>query len=64
MMEAFARGPVQLDAKPGGKFALFNGNIFGEFIEIVRNTNLVKKQGLIYVYFLGGKQENQAVLAK
>jgi activator of HSP90 ATPase len=39
MLEAFTRGPVKLDAKPGGQFALFNGNIFGEFIEIVRRTN-------------------------
>jgi len=35
MVQAFTRGPVKMDTKPGGKFELFNGNIFGEFIEIV-----------------------------
>jgi hypothetical protein len=50
MMEAFTRGPVKLDAKPGGKFALFNGNIFGEFIEIVRQTNWGKIRSNLFVF--------------
>jgi activator of HSP90 ATPase len=35
MVEAYTRGPVKMDSKPGGKFELFGGNIFGEFLEIV-----------------------------
>lgn len=63
MMEAFTRGPVKLESKPGGKFALFNGNIFGEFIEIVRPTYFGKIRSNM-VFLLGGEQESKAVLAK
>jgi hypothetical protein len=50
MLEAFTRGPVKLDPKPGGKFALFNGNIFGEFIEIVRQINWGKIRSNLFVF--------------
>jgi hypothetical protein len=35
MVEAFTHGPIKLEAKPGGIFEFFNGNISGEFIELV-----------------------------
>ncbi|XP_059481125.1 activator of 90 kDa heat shock protein ATPase homolog 1 [Neocloeon triangulifer] len=40
MVEAFTRGPVKMEAKPRGKFELFNGNIFGEFIELEENLKV------------------------
>ncbi|CAB3370998.1 Hypothetical predicted protein [Cloeon dipterum] len=40
MLEAFTRGPVKLEAAPKGKFELFGGNIFGEFIELEENIKV------------------------
>lgn len=40
MVMAFTNGPVKLEAKIGGKFELFGGNIYGEFVELVRKHNL------------------------
>ncbi len=34
-MTAFTNGPVILELKPGGKFELFGGNIYGTFKELV-----------------------------
>ena len=31
---AFTKGPVKLEAKKNGKFELFGGNIYGEFLEL------------------------------
>ncbi|KAG7190860.1 hypothetical protein KM043_006923 [Ampulex compressa] len=42
MVQAFTKGPVKLEAKNGGKFELFGGNIEGEFIEILP-TKVVQK---------------------
>ncbi|KAK0179619.1 hypothetical protein PV327_005357 [Microctonus hyperodae] len=34
MVQAFTKGPVRLEAKKGGQFELFGGNIHGEFVEL------------------------------
>ncbi|ESN92278.1 hypothetical protein HELRODRAFT_89741 [Helobdella robusta] len=34
-LEAFSRGPVEVDARIGGKFSLFGGNITGEFTNLL-----------------------------
>lgn len=39
---AFTQGPVKLDLKPGGAFELFNGNIVGEFVELVPGRRIVQ----------------------
>jgi len=36
-------GGASIDRKPGGKFSLFNGAVVGEFIELVKDTKIVKK---------------------
>lgn len=43
LVTVFTNGPVQLEAKKGGKFAMFGGNIVGEFVELVPNKKIVKK---------------------
>lgn len=35
LVSAFTHQPVKFDAIKGGKFQLFDGNITGEFIELV-----------------------------
>lgn len=45
LLRAFTSAPTQVDASPGGKFALFDGNITGQFLELVNakmNTPMVK----------------------
>ncbi|KAI4481907.1 hypothetical protein M0802_013853 [Mischocyttarus mexicanus] len=42
MVQAFTKGPVKLEPKKQGKFELFGGNIYGEFIEI-SPTKIVQK---------------------
>jgi len=36
MVRAFTQNLAQLDAQKGGKFSLFNGNVSGEFTDLVR----------------------------
>lgn len=36
MVQAFTRAPATVDGQRGGKFRLLDGNIFGEFTELVR----------------------------
>lgn len=36
MVRAFTRNLAQFDAQKGGKFSLFDGNVSGEFTELVR----------------------------
>ncbi|KAI5699316.1 hypothetical protein M8J76_008584 [Diaphorina citri] len=43
LVKVFTNGPVRIDAKKGGKFELFGGNINGEFLELVPNKKIVKK---------------------
>lgn len=42
MVQAFTKGPVKLEPKKHGKFELFGGNIYGEFLEISL-TKIVQK---------------------
>jgi activator of HSP90 ATPase len=42
MVIAFTKGPVKLEAKKDGKFELFGGVIFGEFIHL-SPTKIVQK---------------------
>ena len=42
MVIAFTKGAVKLEAKKGGKFELFGGNIYGEFVEL-SPTKIVQK---------------------
>ncbi|OXU22977.1 hypothetical protein TSAR_008558 [Trichomalopsis sarcophagae] len=42
MVMAFTKGPVKLEAKKDGKFELFGGNIYGEFVEL-SPTKIVQK---------------------
>lgn len=42
MVQAFTRGPVKLEVKENGKFELFGGNIYGDFLEI-SPTKIVQK---------------------
>uniref|UniRef100_A0A1B6MUF2 Activator of Hsp90 ATPase AHSA1-like N-terminal domain-containing protein n=1 Tax=Graphocephala atropunctata TaxID=36148 RepID=A0A1B6MUF2_9HEMI len=43
MVIAFTNGPVKLEPQKGGKFELFGGNIYGEFIELVDDRKIVQK---------------------
>lgn len=41
---AFTRGaPRQFDAQPGGKFAIFDGNVTGEFVKLDAPKQIVQK---------------------
>lgn len=43
MVAAFTRGEAKLVAEKGGKFALFGGNICGEFVDLVPQERIVQK---------------------
>lgn len=36
MVQAFTHAPATVDGERGGKFRLLDGNVFGEFTELVR----------------------------
>lgn len=36
MVQAFTRSAAMVEPERGGKFRLFNGNVYGEFQELVR----------------------------
>lgn len=42
MVTAFTRGHVKMEAEKGGKFALFGGNVTGEFKELVPGKKIVQ----------------------
>lgn len=42
MVTAFTQGHVKMDAEKGGKFALFGGNISGEFKELIPGKKIVQ----------------------
>ncbi|XP_011551890.2 activator of 90 kDa heat shock protein ATPase homolog 1 [Plutella xylostella] len=42
MVTAFTQGHVKMEAEKGGKFALFGGNITGEFKELVPDKKIVQ----------------------
>lgn len=43
LMRAFTNAPVTVDAKVGGKFSLFAGQISGEFVELVDSKKISQK---------------------
>lgn len=42
MVTAFTQGHVKMDVEKGGKFALFGGNVTGEFKELVPGKKIVQ----------------------
>jgi activator of HSP90 ATPase len=40
MVRAFTQNMAQLDAEKGGRFVMFNGNVSGEFTELVLNKKI------------------------
>ncbi|XP_076227076.1 activator of 90 kDa heat shock protein ATPase homolog 1 isoform X2 [Nomia melanderi] len=42
MVQAFTKGPVKLEPKKAGKFELFGGNIYGDFVEVTP-TKIVQR---------------------
>ncbi|KAG8234537.1 hypothetical protein J437_LFUL015035 [Ladona fulva] len=42
LVQAFTNGPVKLEPHQGGRFELFGGNVYGEFIEVTPNTRIVQ----------------------
>jgi activator of HSP90 ATPase len=44
-LAAFTRSPPKVfeGAKPGAKFAIFDGNVTGEFVELEKPTKIVQK---------------------
>lgn len=43
MVQAFTSGPVSMEVEKGGRFSLLNGNITGEFVELVHPTKIIQK---------------------
>ncbi|XP_076313655.1 activator of 90 kDa heat shock protein ATPase homolog 1 isoform X2 [Tachypleus tridentatus] len=43
MVQAFTQGPCQLELTEGGKFSLFDGNVYGTFVELIPNEKIVQK---------------------
>lgn len=43
-MQKFSKSPAILEAEKGGKFQMFDGNVTGEYIELVRNLWLKKSK--------------------
>lgn len=41
-VSAWVQSPVKLEARPGGEWALFGGNVQGKFIELVPNKKIVQ----------------------
>ncbi len=42
-VEAYTQSSAQIESKEGGKFALFGGNVTGEFVQLVPNERIVQK---------------------
>ncbi|EEB06082.1 chaperone activator Aha1 [Schizosaccharomyces japonicus yFS275] len=40
---AWSRAPPQIEARPGGAFSLFNGNVVGHFVEMLPAKKIVQK---------------------
>lgn len=43
MVTAFTNSPAKVEAKRGGKFELFGGNIYGEFVELVEDKRIAQR---------------------
>eukprot|EP01135_Chromosphaera_perkinsii_P008552 Nk52_evm18s1400 gene=Nk52_evmTU18s1400 len=42
-VQAFTQSPAKIEARVGGKFEMFGGNVVGEFIELVPGKKIVQK---------------------
>lgn len=51
-MSAFTHQSVKFQAVKGGKFQLFDGNITGEFIELVSKSTIINIDIYIYTHTL------------
>lgn len=43
MVRAFTRNNAEVEAEKGGSFKMFDGNIYGEFIDLVSYDHFLKK---------------------
>ncbi|XP_021379677.1 activator of 90 kDa heat shock protein ATPase homolog 2-like [Mizuhopecten yessoensis] len=43
MVQAFTSGPVSMEVEKGGRFSFLNGNITGEFVELVQPMKIVQR---------------------
>ncbi|KAM5143711.1 activator of 90 kDa heat shock protein ATPase homolog 2 isoform 2-T2 [Callospermophilus lateralis] len=43
LVQKFSKAPAVLEAEKGGKFQMFDGNITGEYIELLKNSKIVMK---------------------
>lgn len=43
MVQAFTGGPVEMEVEKGGRFSLMNGNVTGEFVELVPSKKIVQR---------------------
>lgn len=49
MVQAFTHAPATVDGERGGKFRLLDGNVFGEFTELVRLTFSLLNHKIIWI---------------
>ncbi|XP_015335118.2 activator of 90 kDa heat shock protein ATPase homolog 2 [Marmota marmota marmota] len=43
LVQKFSKAPAVLEAEKGGKFQMFDGNITGEYIELLKNSKIIMK---------------------
>lgn len=43
LVQKFSKSPAVLEAEKGGKFQMFDGNIIGEYVELVTNRKIIMK---------------------
>ncbi|KAG3267268.1 activator of 90 kDa heat shock protein ATPase homolog 2 isoform X2 [Ictidomys tridecemlineatus] len=43
LVQKFSKAPAVLEAEKGGKFQMFDGNITGEYLELLKNRKIVMK---------------------
>lgn len=43
LVQGFSKSPAVLEAEKGGKFRMFDGNITGEYVELVTNRKIIMK---------------------
>lgn len=50
MVQAFTHAPAMVDGQRGGKFRLLDGNVFGEFTELVRHSTFRTISRIDYIH--------------
>lgn len=43
MVQAFTGGPIAMEVEKGGRFTMMNGNVTGEFVELVPNEKITQR---------------------